>query len=413
MNATHPRSVAVATGLLTLMCSSAILLPSCASYETNSKKNDRLALESFHGNKAQLAIQQAQQAYRVSDLNTARGNAEAAIALVDDNADFHVLYGRILCEQHALEKGMEAFKRAIEIDPKNSSAHYYQGVVFQRWSNDTRAAAAYKAAFDLVPSDLYYFCAYVETLLGMRDFETAHQVIEESLVYFEHNASAHRLRGHLALLESKPADAADHFYQAMLVAPDDAALVDDLIIALYDSGQFVRCRHYIDQLLEKEDTSDRVDLLHLKARCLIETDMLVEARMVYLQALKMNPDSQPMWYEMGMLCQRLGDWRRVEDAARQHVTKWPNRYEGYLLRGLLNEYKEKDEAAAADFARATSLTDNPTDPAILLGLTYRRLGRFQEADAAFQIALEAEGQDPELETLLAGFDDSGDTVGRW
>lgn len=400
-------------GLAACALAGASLVFSCASSSPHSRKVREDAKERFNSNSAQLAAQQAEQAFRVSDLKAARGNIEVALQRDPDNAEYCVLKGQILTEMNNLEGAMDAFTQAIEIDPKNSAAHYYQGLVYQRWSDDVRAADAYKVAFDLVPSDLYYFCAYVETLFALRRFDEAHEVINRTGVYFSHNASARRLRGHLALLEGDAEEAAEHFYQAILVAPDDTALVENLVIALYQSRQYARCRHYLEQLAAREEFANRIDLLHMRALCLVATDNLVDARFAYVDLVKRDPSSPVLWNELGVLAYRLGDWRRVEESARTQISNWPDRYEGYLLRGLLNEHMGKLEPAAADYQRAAQLAPDPTHATLLLGLTYRRLNRPREAEAAFEAARMARPNDAELQTLLAGFTDSGDTVGRW
>jgi Flp pilus assembly protein TadD len=355
---------------------------------------------------ADLAAQQAQQAFSVGNLDDALENAEYAMTRMPTEPKHYIMRARILIECHRLQDALATLDEATRIDPENAEAHYYAGVVFQRWSNDEEASNRYAEAYRIEPTDPDFVMAHLETLISLRRFDEANELLAMISPTFEYNASVHRARGHLAMMEGNPVLAAEHFHRSMLLAPEDHSVTEDLAIALYESGQYASAQQYIKQLLAKPECKDRRDLKHMQARCMVANDELVDARYVYLDLVDENPSDATIWFEFGMLAYRIGDDRKLGELAFRGVKMWPSRHEGYVLRGLIYEQQNRLEEASRDFRKAADLADDPRNPLLLLGMTYRQMGRDTEANAVFAEALAQNPNDREIEALMAGADEA-------
>ena len=95
---------------------------------------------------ANLAAQQAKQQFEVGQLDAAIETIDAAIDRFNENAEYHLLRGRILLELHQLDAAKKSLTKASVIAPDSAEPHYFLGVLHQRWSEDETAIEAYKIA---------------------------------------------------------------------------------------------------------------------------------------------------------------------------------------------------------------------------------------------------------------------------
>lgn len=364
----------------------ALALTGCSTTKGTPGKARAEAAERYATNRAELGVQQARQDFEVGNLKNALYNIEGAIELNPDDPAYYVLKGRILIEMNHLEPAMQAFRHATTIDPSLGDAHYYTGLVYQRWSDLESAGDAYLAALETDRSDPDYMLAALETLISMRRLDDAEALIESSRPHFENNAAVRRSQGHLAMLRNQPGVAAEQFHKALLLTPEDKSIIEVLILAYMRDGNHAKAEYYLDQLLCESEYAGRADLRHLKALCLCAANRLVEARSIYLRLIEENPSDPQMWFELGSVAYKLGDMRRVQNVVSRTIAVWPARFESYMLRGMVHEHEQRLDQAIADYQRACNLRPNHEEPYILLGLALQAKGRASEANEAFQTA---------------------------
>ncbi|MCC6910023.1 MAG: tetratricopeptide repeat protein [Phycisphaerales bacterium] len=372
--------------VLTLGCAAAALsLSGCATHTAGEQAridaNTRL-----NTNKAELGAQQARQDFEVGNLKNALFNINGAIELSPDNPSYHIMQGRILIEMNHLDPAMQALRQATTLDPNGGDAHYYAGLIYQRWSDLANAVEEYQAALRTNPTNADYMLASLETLISMRRLDEAEALIESSRPHFENNAAVRRSQGHLAMLRDQPVLAAEHFQKALLLNPDDKSIIEVLILAYMKAGNFAKAEYYLDQLFRESEFAQRPDLRHLKALCLAANDRLVEARSVYLKLVDDDPSDPQIWFELGSVAFKLGDMRRVQNVVSRTMAVWPNRFESYMLRGMVLEHENRLDEAITNYQKACSLRPQHEEPYLLLGLALQAKGLDAEAGKAFQMA---------------------------
>jgi tetratricopeptide (TPR) repeat protein len=310
-----------------------------------------------------------------------------------------LLQGRIALETHKLEDAINSFETALDLDARVADAHYFSGVVYQRWSNDQQAYESYLKAFDIAPTKVEYLLAAAESLIALGEFDQAKQLIEPKLSYFEHNASLRQLQGQIALLQGEPKRAAVLYGEARLLNPDDDALLEELMWAQYAAEQYGQCHLSATQLAAKA-SSPRADLIHLQARCMTMMNRGTEARELYIELSRQRPADPDVWSELGTLCWDLGDYRRVAQCSVQLISLAPERYEGYMLRGINEKQKGNLDDAIKHFQQAAERAPEVALPHMLLGQALEQAGDVNAAKLAYAGAMKAQPSSTEAETLL-------------
>lgn len=386
-----------------LLISTMTILVGCASTpyhkEVRNQANERYDLV-----QAQMAYDQAMQAYSTGQFDKALRLIDGALARFPERPDYLVLKGRIHLETHRLELAMDLFEKAWTHDEKRADAHYFAGIIYQRWSDHERAAGSYRAAFEIDSTNPQYLLASAEALIACGRYHDAQQLIEPRLAQFEHNAALRQLLGQIALLQGRPVDAARLFSQARLINPDDPMILEELVRAHFAAGDYANCHHTLRQLAARQK-EPRLDLLHIEARCLTMLDRPSEARNIYLKLVEMAPTDDTLWVELGNVAYEVGDDRRVALSSSRILSLNPARFEGYLLRGLFEQRQGRQDEAIRWFQKATELA--PSDaawPHLILGMALEERGERNEALRCYAAAVKAEPENSQARQLLAGLE---------
>jgi tetratricopeptide (TPR) repeat protein len=354
-------------------------------------------LDAFH---AQMAYDQARDAFKVGQFKEAQLGIVGAIQRYPEKPEYHVLSGQIYLEQHALEAAAAAFSTAIEHDPKFAEAHYMLGIVYQRWSNDLEAFNSYKTAFDLAPTNGHYLLAAAESLIATKNYAEARELVQPRLEAFEHNAALHHLLGQVAMLEGDVNAAVPWYTQARLLRPDDLVLQEELIRVLFDADRYEECLENLVTYRTSNAAADKKkDLRVLEARCLALLGRMNDSRNLYLKLSRDFPTDVDVWSELGALAWELEDYRRVALSSVRILALAPNRYEGHMFRGISEQNKGNQEAAIRSFQRAAELTDASALPHLLLGFALEDQGAPQDALAAYGAALQIDPNNADAQML--------------
>lgn len=355
--------------------------PTQAGLDARAEARDRI--NSFTG---QFTFDQAQQDYESGQFDRALRNVNAAIGESPEIPAYWLLQGQIYFEMNNLEAAITSFASALERDPYLAEAHYFSGIVFQRWSDDERAYEHYLSAYDSEPDQVHYLMATAEALIALGELEDARQLILDKLAYFEHEAALRHLLGQISLLENDPVTAARLYEEARLLNPDDDTILEELAWVQFDAELYGMCYETLRELNE-ECADERNDLRHLEARCLALLDRSNEAHKVYVDLVRANPSNESVWIEFGTLAWKLGDFRRVAECSVRTIGIAPHRFEGYMLKGLFERHEGREENAISLLNEAADRAMDSALPHLLLGQTLEGAGRTQEALGAYAAAM--------------------------
>ena len=429
---------------LTVIAMAVVVLAGCNGPTKAGKEAREAANSRMNVINAQVHFDQAKQSFESGQFEKAQREIQRAITRYADAPNYYVLQGRIYLETHELEASLNCFDIAIDmlkgaetLDAAKTEAektrqtapsrevitlaeaHYFRGIIFQRWSDDEQAYQCYFKAFELEPTNAQYLLAAAESLIACGEFEQARQLVEERLTYFEHNAALRQLQAQIALLQGDAKKAAALFAEARLLNPDDVGLLEQMMWSQYAAGQYGQCHETIKQLQStrsrlasraapapgtSRDVEDysatRTDLIHLEARCLNMMGRTTESRELYIELSRQRPADAVVWVELGTLSWELGDFRRVAMCAVQLIALAPDRYEGYMFKGLNERQKGNIEEAVKLFQKAAQCSTDLAMPHLLLGQALEQSGDLTGALAAYQAASQVEPNSPEATELL-------------
>ena len=201
--------------------------------------------------------QMAQQQFLSGDLEKSFKTVNRSIAINPKVAKSHVLRGRILIEKGRLEEARDSLLEAEKLAADNVEVQYYLGIIHEQFSQPTEVLARYQKAADLDTGNVQYVIAAAEMMAQIGQLDQAEQYINDRKQNFEYNAAVRQSLGHIAMLRGDPETAAERFNEAMLLAPDDPAIMEDVAQSQFAAGNFAEAEFATSKLLEREENKDR------------------------------------------------------------------------------------------------------------------------------------------------------------
>lgn len=344
----------------------------------------------------------ARQAFLAGDLTKALKSVDHSIELNPSVPKSHVLRGRILMEMGNMEGAIAALQTAESLDQSNIDAQYFLGVAHERIGDPAAAAERYARASELEPAKAMYAIAAAEMMIDTGATAEAEQFLLARKSDFEYSAGVRQTLGHIALLNGDPEQAVTLFTEARYIAPEDTSVVEDLARAEIATGRYAEAEYNLGQLLQKEGFQERRDLLHMRARCLVELDRPIEARDALTQLTESAEGGKDLeaWIQLGHVAYIIQDQARLRTSASRAIALAPNRSEGYTLLALYQRNRGDLEGALSSLSKACEFRQDDTAPLVLKGLVARKLEQYSVAREAFTTAAAEQPQSQEIQALL-------------
>lgn len=331
--------------------------------------------------------QMGQQQFLAGDFNKALKSVERSLTLNPNVPKSHVLRGRILMELGRLEEARQEFATAEELDPNNVDAQYYAGIVHERVGQPDLAIARYRRAIELDSGNAQYVIAAAEMLVNQGKLDEAETLLTERKEFLQYNAAVRQTLGHIALLHKDAPKAAQLFSEAMLLAPGDPQILEDLVHAQMASSQWAEAEVNITRLLDMEANKDRRDLKQLRARALVALDRPVEARTLFIELTTDKEGGRDVrsWIDLGNVAVLLKDRVNLRLAASRLMAMAPDRADGYVFRALYCRLDNRPEDAVQAIEGACARSKKDATPFIIKAMILQDLNRTGEArDAVAQ-----------------------------
>jgi tetratricopeptide (TPR) repeat protein len=327
-----------------------------------------------------------------------RGNSDQAVEYYktflaqypDDRDGWNHLGGLYMARQGTFEKAIEAFKRALEIDPLNSLAYVDIGTCFTGLRQDEEAKKNYEKGFALSPSYILGYNAnpqYGFTLVRLGDLKKAAETFQKMIANDEvlKKARGYRSMAFLAMYQGKLSDAIADFKRAIQInrtqKASDSEFRDHLFLA---SAYQLKGRNadFISELT----IADRI--------------------------LSQEPFDPSFISELATIYARIGKTRE----ASRLLNDMSSQAKNLTALSPLNRTDKGDQASISDvkgeialahggFAEAIDCFElarnlEPRYPPEGLALAYRRFGKLQEAANKY-------------EEIIAQFRLSGQMLEQW
>jgi tetratricopeptide (TPR) repeat protein len=318
------------------------------------------------GIKAGLEYQAALGDLEAGDLPKALKSVENSLAILETQPKAWTLRGRILLESGNIAGALQSFARSEELDTNLVDTHYFLGIANERLERKEEALKRYLRAAELDEGNAQYATAAAEVMIDLGRTAEARTYLEQRGTALVDNAAVRQVLGHLAMMDKDFARAETLFNEARLLSPNDLTVLEDLTRSQIALSKFADAEIGLKKLLNDPKTSARRDLQHARAKCLIETDRLVDAREILIRLCNDQQGSADVeaWADLGQVSHKLNDFNRVRTAGNKLIAIAPSSPEGYLLRGLW-ERQRGDLRAAKDSVNA-AIERGPSADAYLL-----------------------------------------------
>ncbi len=364
MRTRRPKSPAFLVVTLGAMLLAACNGPTKAGQEARAAAQDRM-----HRATSVIVFDQARQSFESGQFDRAMKEIDEAIYRTPEEPRYWVLRGRINLEKGRLEGALSDFVKAGEVNPKFAEAFYFQGIVHERWSKQDNAVAAYRKAAELDPGKVGYSLAAAEVLVTAERYEEAQAELEPKLTYFENNAPMHQLLGKIAMLRQDPKGAASHFNRAMLIDPKLPMVLDNLVGAQFEAEQWNECLLNVRRLQREGAAGRTVELMRTEGRCLAMLGRTGDARIVFSEITRDHGEDAVAWIDLAAVSWELGDMGRVQTCGQRLMRVAPDRYEGYVFLGLVEERAGNHSTAKEWFQKASKVAEaGGQSPELLMSL---------------------------------------------
>ncbi len=265
-------------------------------------------------------------------VNEAVTNYLLALAIKPESAEAHYNLGNALLQQGRTEEAMAHFQKALVLKPDSAEAHYNLGNAFLQQGQLDEAAAQYRKALAIKPKYADAQNNLGNVYIQQNQMEAALAQFQKALAIKPDYADAINNLGNVLLQQGRLDEAVAHFQKALALKPSDADIHDHLGDALLRLGR------------------------------------TAEAMAQYQTALAVKPDIVSI----------------------QNKLAW--------LLATSPEAKLRNGHQAIELAQRANTLTGGGNPVILctLGTAYAEAGRFPEAMAAAQRALQLAETDPAL-----------------
>jgi tetratricopeptide (TPR) repeat protein len=262
-----------------------------------------------------------------------------------DLAPVHRVAG--ILEQNAghYELAENEFRRAIELDPKNSDAYRRLGQVLERSNQPDEALSAYRRAVEIEPQ--YY---RNQQALGTFYFDRA-----------QYN------------------DAADHYTKTTELAPSEPNAHYALGVTYLNLGRFTDAE---DQLRFAIHLSETPPALYSLGQVLMYEGKDQEAIPYIARALKLGPGIYLGWMNLGIAYRRTNRQAESDRASRQALELAEKDLTQDPRNGVIRSHLAylcarlgASQRAASEIAQALQLSPNDADTRWAAAITYEALGQ--------------------------------------
>ena len=283
-----------------------------------------------------------------------------------------------------------AYRRAIELDPKNAKAHNHLGVALRHQGKQDEAIVAYLAAIEL---DSKYADVHFNFGVALSDQGKRDEAIAEYLVAIDLDpklAPVHLNLGVILFDQGRQDEAIAEFRTAINLDPKYA-------IAHYNLGVTLRRQGKQDEAIAEYRTAIKLDPKYVDAhnnlgRALVDQRKLDEAIAEFQTAIELDPKRADAHNNLGGALADQGKQDEAIAKFRAAIELDPKAARVHYNLGLTLSDQGKQDEAIAEFQTAIELNPKYVNAHDGLGIVLARQGKYAEASAAFRTTIELESK---------------------
>ncbi|MBF0358176.1 MAG: tetratricopeptide repeat protein [Magnetococcales bacterium] len=284
---------------------------------------------------------------------------ETSVDYSSMSADDLLKKGVALHQSGMVDEALKLYRRSLEIQPLQASAHSNIGVILQSQGKLDDAVFNFKKAIKIQPDYTQAYNNLGAVLQEQNRFDEAVFNLEKAIAVSPKYAEAYNNLGNVKKAQGKFEEAMVSYQQATDLMPE-----------------FVQAHYNLGTVLQKQGR-------------------VVEAVESYQKALSIHPDLAEAHYNLGIIHQEQGDMDKAVASCQKAIAIKPGFAEAHCVLGTALQREGKLEEAAACQQRAISIKPGYAEAYISLGIVQKEQGNLAAAIASYQKAITIKPNYPE------------------
>ena len=325
------------------------------------------------------------------DFPAAIASLQHALELDANSTKAHNNLGNVYVAAGQVDLALKEFSKALQLEPTNRDANYNLGLLLLAEGRPAEAISHLQRVRPLDNETRFALTrAYFEAGQAVQGLRGARELSTRD----ENDLRLHSSLGVLLAQEKQYAAAEVELEKANALQPETFEILYDLGQTYLRNAEYAKAESELNRALKLKP--DSADTLYLLAQAATEQKRPVDALDLLVRAHKLAPENTDVIF---LLARNTMTQNYFEDAIpllQAGIQIAPRRAD---LRAALGEsyfMSGKVEAAIAEFQKLIDL-DPSAGAYAFMGLSYRHLGRFDEAMKYFQEGLK---RDPHNVTCL-------------
>jgi tetratricopeptide (TPR) repeat protein len=320
------------------------------------------------------------------DFAGAIASFQKALQLNPRSAKSHVNLGNVYASQKQFDLAEKEFRAVLRIDPANSDANYNLGVLLLMKGSAAEAIPYLERVRPMTTATRFNLIrAYLQSHRTADALRTANELSEQEKT----DVQVHFSLGLLLASEKQYKAAQLELEKADALQPETFEILYNLGEDLLRLGEFPKAEHTLARALKLKP--DSPETLCLLAQAYTNQSRPLDALNLLMRAHKLAPENIDVIFLMAQVSMSQNYFEDAIPLLESGVELAPTRTD--LLAALGESYfmAGKVEKAIDQFKKLLAI-ENSARSYAFLGLSYRNLGRFDEAKQYFQQGLKLEPQ---------------------
>lgn len=331
-------------------------------------------------------------AWQVQYWRTGEALFRHALAVTPNNYAAEDGLATALCLSGKIDEGITHYFNSIRLAPTFPPAHFNLGTILMNRGRNAEAIEHLQTAVSLDPNSADAQHNLGTALFKAGKLDEARTRLLASLRLKPDDADTHHTLGIILLNQSKAPEAASEFIEALRLNPRHSEAHRNLAVALVQLGHLAEALPHFEKAVQfsPQDPELRFNL----GLALLDSNRPDEAAAQFREAIRLNPNDPKNHYRLAIANRRQN---RVAEAIveyRATLRLYPDFPEALNdLAWLLATDPDPKLRAGAEAVtlaeQACSMTKSPqSDMVLTLSAAYAEAGRFEQAAATAQKALE-------------------------
>ncbi|MDD5327776.1 MAG: tetratricopeptide repeat protein [Phycisphaerae bacterium] len=351
----------------------------------------------------------AQQEYDNNYTDEAMSIVSECINTDPDNAQAHLLYGKLLLTDDKATDAARELQLAVELEENLEQGWYWLGLAAEGQGQTQQSLFCYNKALSLNPANIDYILAVAETYAKQEKLEEAITLLEEKITAMPKEIPLKTAAADLMWRLGENEQAIELYEQVMLMTGDDNSVVESLGYCYVFSGQWNEGAEIFNKLIGQcEDEQKKKSYLQAAAFCSVNSAQYDKAVNCYNELSVEERDNAEFWVKMGQASLGAGAADRALMCGQRALALQPGDADATVLIGCAQYSMADYNTAIKNFEKVNSDAKNSNISQLMTARCYERLGRKGEAERIYKKALEVEPN-----SKLGNFMAKEKDVGAW